>query len=396
MQYRERVWAEISLDALSQNVENIQKQIAQSDREIQYCAVVKADAYGHGEEFICRHLYEMGIRFYAVSSFEEAVRVRKWCPDGEILILGYTAPECAPMLAEHDIIQTIVSVDYAKELAKFAEVGFPVRCHIALDTGMGRIGLRTGMETSEINACIQELKEIAHLDGLNVEGLFTHFAVADEKDDENIKYTIKQETEFFHMAEQFETEIAPLKQVHCMNSAAILYRNQLPSTLARAGIIMYGLKPNANLEVPIPLTPVLSLRSRISHIKTVPKGTCISYGRTYTTHTEQRIATVTIGYADGYSRQLSNRGEVIVKGIRCPIVGRVCMDQMMIDVSAVSDVETGDVVTLIGTDGNETITADDVAGICGTIGYEVTCNISKRVPRIFLKDGRQIHEDSLI
>ena len=209
-------------------------------------------------------------------------------------------------------------------------------------------------------------------------------------------YTLMQETEFFHMAELFETEIAPLKQVHCMNSAAILYRNQLPSTLARAGIIMYGLKPNANLEVPIPLTPVLSLRSRISHIKTVPEGTCISYGRTYTTPTEKRIATVTIGYADGYSRHLSNRGEVIVKGVRCPIVGRVCMDQMMIDVSAVPDVETGDIVTLIGTDGNETITADEIAGICGTIGYEITCNISKRVPRIFLKDGRQIHEDCLI
>lgn len=392
MQYRERVWAEISLDALSLNVENIKKQIAQAEEDIEYCAVVKADAYGHGEEFICRHLYEMGIRFYAVSSFEEAVRVRKWCPDGEILILGYTAPECAPMLAEYQIIQTIVSVEYAKELAKFVEVGFPVRCHIALDTGMGRIGL----ETDQKERCIQELKEIAHLEGLNIEGLFTHFAVADEKDPDNISYTIKQETEFFGMAELFEAEIAPLKQVHCLNSAGILYQNQLPSTLARAGIIMYGLKPNANLEVPIPLTPVLSLRSRISHIKTVPEGTCISYGRTYTTPAEKCIATVTIGYADGYSRQLSNRGEVIVKGVRCPIVGRVCMDQMMIDVSAVPDVQTGDIVTLIGTDGNQTITADDIAQICGTIGYEIVCNISKRVPRIFLKDGRRIHEDCLI
>jgi len=392
MQYRERVWAEISLDALSQNVKHIQEQIAQADLDIEYCAVVKADAYGHGEEFVCGHLYEMGIRFYAVSSFEEALRVRKWCPEGEILILGYTAPECAPMLAEHNIIQTIVSVEYAKELAKFAEVGFPVRCHIALDTGMGRIGL----ETSQKEHCIQRLKEISGLSGLNVEGLFTHFAVADENDNDNIAYTIKQETEFFDMAETFETEIAPLKQVHCMNSAAILYRNQLPSTLARAGIIMYGLKPNANLEVPIPLTPVLSLRSRISHIKTVPEGTCISYGRTYTTPDTQKIATVTIGYADGYSRQLSNRGEVIVKGVRCPIVGRICMDQMMIDVSNVPEVQTGDIVTLIGTDGNETITADDIAGICGTIGYEITCNISKRVPRIFLKNGRQIHEDSLL
>lgn len=389
LQYRQRAWAEISLDALAHNVEAIQSKL---ERTTEYCAVVKADAYGHGEEHVCQKLYELGIRFYAVSSFEEAVRVRKWCPEGEILILGYTSPECAPMLAEQNIIQAVVSLEYAKALAKAAKDGFPVRCHVALDTGMGRIGLKA----SEKEACMQQLKEISALTGLKLEGLFTHFAVADEDDEENISYTVKQQTEFFSTAEAFQTEIASLKHVHCMNSAAILYRNTPESTLARAGIIMYGLKPNANLAVPLDLKPVLSLKSRISHIKEVHAGDCISYGRTYQAKETRKIATVTIGYADGYSRLLSNKGEVLVNGVRCRITGRVCMDQTMIDVTDVPDVKVGAVVTLIGSDGQEQITADEVASVYGTIGYEVVCDISKRIPRIFIQDGTIIHKDSLI
>jgi alanine racemase len=180
-----------------------------------------------------------------------------------------------------------------------------------------------------------------------------------------------------------------------MNSAAILYRSQPRSTLGRAGIIMYGLHPNAALEVPIDLEPVLSFRSRISHIKTVESGDCISYGRTYCASETRRIATVTIGYADGYSRALSNKGEVLIGGVRCPITGRVCMDQMMVDVTDAPEAEIGSVVTLIGKDGNEVITADDVAGLCGTIGYEIVCGISKRVPRMFLENGLLVHEDRL-
>ncbi|MBR7085101.1 MAG: alanine racemase, partial [Oscillospiraceae bacterium] len=229
-----------------------------------------------------------------------------------------------------------------------------------------------------------------------LEGLFTHFAVADEDDAENIAYTVQQQKTFFTVANAFQKETAPLKHVHCMNSAAILYRNMPESTLARAGIIMYGLMPNANLAVPLDLKPVLSFKSRISHIKEVHAGDCISYGRTYQAKETRKIATVTIGYADGYSRLLSNKGEMLVNGIRCHITGRVCMDQTMIDVTDVPDVKAGTVVTLIGSDGQEQITADDLAGMYGTIGYETVCDISKRVPRIFLQDGKMIHEDSLI
>ena len=389
LQYRQRAWAEISLDALAHNVQAIQEQLAKST---QFCAVVKADAYGHGEEFICKSLYDMGIRFYAVASIEEAVSVRKWCPDGEILILGYTSPECAPVLIEQNIIQAVVSVEHAQELAGFTPSGGKVRCHIKLDTGMGRIGIQTKDELS----CMLELHEILTFGDLQIEGLFTHFAVADEDSPEHQQYTKHQEEALFRTAEKLRQEGIMLKHVHCMNSAGICYHNQPESTLARAGIILYGLHPNASLSVPIELQPVLSFRSRISHIKTVQPGDCISYGRTYTASESRKIASVTVGYADGYSRLLSNRGEVLVHGVRCQITGRVCMDQLMIDITDVPEAEVGSVVTLIGSDGNDCITADDLASIYGTIGYEVVCGISKRIPRIFMQNHQIIHEDSLI
>ncbi len=389
MQYRQRAWAVISLDALSRNVSEIRSRLG---ADTQYCAVVKADAYGHGEEHICRKLHEIGVRFFAVSSFEEAVRVRKWCPDSEILILGYTSPECASALAELNILQAVVSGDYAAALGACASAQRPVRCHIKLDTGMGRIGVRT----DDRAACLAEIDSILGQENLRTEGLFTHFAAADEDDEDNIAYTNRQEAALFEIYDALCAKGICLPHVHCMNSAAICYRNQPRSTLARAGIIMYGLQPNAALEMPLALEPVLSLYSRISHIKTVEEGTCISYGRTFRAEKAQRIATVTIGYADGYSRLLSGRGEVLVNGVRCPVTGRICMDQLMIDVSAVPDAKIGSVVTLIGRDGDHCITADEAAGLYGTIGYEVVCGISKRVPRIFTDDGRIVHEDSLV
>lgn len=390
MQYRQRAWAEISFDALIHNVSVIRERLAPST---QFCAVVKADAYGHGEELICRRLYVDGIRFYAVSSIEEALRVRKWCPEAEILILGYTSPECAPILAVNRICQAIVSEEYAAALSGYANPEAPVRCHIKLDTGMGRIGVQTTDETD----CLAEIRRILKHPGLNVEGMFTHFAVADEADTDNRAYTDRQEEILFRTEQAIREQMGvTLRHVHCMNSAAICYRCQPKSTLARAGIILYGLMPNAALPVPLNLKPVLSLYSRISHIKTVAPGTDISYGRTYRAETPMRIATVTIGYADGYSRLLSNRGQVLVHGVRCPIVGRICMDQMMIDIGGVPDAGIGTKVTLIGQDGDDCITADELAGVYGTIGYEVVCGISKRVPRHFIENGILIHEDTLV
>ena len=393
--YRQRAWAEISLDALAENVSLIQKQLSENT---QYCAVVKADAYGHGEELICRKLYDLGIRFYAVSSFEEAIRVRRWCPDGEILILGYTAPECAPVLAEQNIIQTILSEEYALELESYLQGNSKLKCHIKLDTGMGRIGL-PAKSAQERQDTVEIMQKIHALEHLEIEGIFTHFAVADEPDPQNIAYTARQRRSIIRTAQMLQEKNISLQHVHFLNSAGICYHNNPKSTLARAGLIMYGLMPNAALAVPIPVRPVLSLYSRISHIKTVQPSDCISYGRTYKAETTRKIATVTIGYADGYPRVLSNRADVLVKGIRCPIAGRVCMDQMMIDISEIPEnipIQSGDIVTLIGQDDSESITADELAGICDTIGYEIVCGISKRIPRIFKEKSRIIHEDHLI
>lgn len=414
--YRQRAWAEISLDALAENVRLIREQLRPGT---EFCAVVKADAYGHGEEFVCKKLYALGIRFYAVSSFEEAIRVRRWCPDGDILILGYTSPECAPVLAQEHITQTILSEEYALELENNLNNSennlnnLKLTCHVKLDTGMGRIGLpaRTSADRSRT---VEAIRNICQLEHLEIDGIFTHFAVADESDPDHVAYTRQQREAILQVAQSLRKDHQILlRHVHFLNSAGICYYNPETSenpensekfsrsTLARAGIILYGLMPNAELAVPIPIRPVLSFCSRISHVKSITTGDCVSYGRTFRSDRPRRIATVTIGYADGYPRALSSQGEMLVRGVRCPIAGRVCMDQTMIDITDLpeeirDDIRPGEIVTLIGQDGDEIITADEIAGLCGTIGYEIVCGISKRIPRIFKENSRIIHEDHLI
>ena len=246
---------------------------------------------------------------------------------------------------------------------------------------MGRIGLKH--DTPE--ECADEIAEMMKIDKLSVEGIYTHFAVADSDDPDNIAYTDRQEKFITDTYDVLAGRGIKLRHLHFMNSAATCYRNSSRSTLSRAGIILYGLHPDVSLDIPEGLEPLMELKAVISHVKTVKPGDCISYGRTFVADREMRIATVTIGYADGYSRLLSSKGEILVHGKRCKIVGRVCMDQLMMDVSDVPEAKSGDIVTLIGTDGGDRITADDLAQIYGTIGYEVVCGISKRVPRIYIE-----------
>ena len=374
--YLKRAWAEISLPKLRNNVEII-RSLNSEGTEIM--AVVKADAYGHGDEHIVRCLAEQcGIRYFAVSNLDEAIAVRGFAPKAEILILGYTPPEYAHEIAMYDIIQGVVSTEYALELVKNSNE--PIRCHIKIDTGMGRIGLKH--DTPE--HCADEIEAMMKINRLSVEGIYTHFAVADSDDPDNIAYTDRQEKFITDTYDVLVSRGIKLRHLHFMNSAATCYRNSPRSTLSRAGIILYGLHPDVSLDIPQGLEPLMELKAVISHVKTVKKGDCISYGRTFVADREMRIATVTIGYADGYSRLLSSKGEILVHGRRCKIVGRVCMDQLMMDVSDVPEAKSGDIVTLIGTDGNDRITADDLAQIYGTIGYEVVCGISKRVPRIYI------------
>ena len=374
--YLKRAWAEVSLAQLRKNVEII-KGLNSPPTEIM--AVVKADAYGHGDEHIVRCLAaKCGVRYFAVSNLDEAIAVRSFAPDADILILGYTPPEYAHEIAMYNIIQGVVSTEYALALTK--NTPEPIRCHIKIDTGMGRIGLRHDTPQE----CADEIAQMMKIDKLSVEGIYTHFAVADSDSPDNIAYTDKQQEFITDTYDALDRMGIRLTHVHFMNSAATCYRNSSRSTLSRAGIILYGLHPDISLEIPDGLKPIMEVKAVISQVKTVGAGACISYGRTFTADKEMRIATVTVGYADGYSRLLSSKGEMLVHGKRCKIVGRVCMDQLMIDVSDVPEAQSGDIVTLIGRDGDDIITADDLAAMYGTIGYEVVCGISKRVPRIYI------------
>ena len=374
--YLKRAWAEISLSALEKNIRAIKSTLF---RETSLMAVIKANAYGHGEDGILKKLCECGVKYFAVSNLDEAVSVRSHCPEGEIIILGYTPPEFADELVENNIIQGVLSLDYAGELCKNAKAA--VRCHIKIDTGMGRIGLKYRAPEE----CAVEIRNILSLDKLSVEGLYTHFAAADADDEESCEYTERQADFIIRTYDLLKSEGIVLPHLHFLNSAGLCYHNNKRSTLARAGIIMYGLHPNYPLKLPIEVEPVMTLKAVVSQVKELGKGDSVSYGRIYRAPEDNiRAATVTVGYADGYSRLLSEKAEVLVNGKRCPVIGRICMDQLVLDVSHAGNVREGDIVTLIGRDGNEEITADELASLYGTIGYEVVCGISKRVPRIYV------------
>lgn len=374
--YLKRAWAEISLSALEKNIRAIKSTLF---RETSLMAVIKANAYGHGEDGILKKLCECGVKYFAVSNLDEAVSVRSHCPEGEILILGYTPPEFADELVENNIIQGVLSLDYAGELCKNAKAA--VRCHIKIDTGMGRIGLKYRAPEE----CAVEIRNILSLDKLSVEGLYTHFAAADADDEESCEYTERQADFIIRTYDLLKSEGIVLPHLHFLNSAGLCYHNNKRSTLARAGIIMYGLHPNYPLKLPIEVEPVMTFKAVVSQVKELRKGDSVSYGRIYRAPEDNiRAATVTVGYADGYSRLLSEKAEVLINGKRCPVIGRICMDQLVLDVSHAGNVREGDIVTLIGRDGNEEITADELASLYGTIGYEVVCGISKRVPRIYV------------
>ncbi|MBR6045657.1 MAG: alanine racemase [Ruminococcus sp.] len=374
MDFLKRTWAEVRLDRLARNVSNYKECIPQGTELL---CVVKASCYGHGDLAVCPYLEkELGIGWFAVSNGDEALRLRNMGIQGEILVLGYTPPESVKDLAEHNIIQTITDEEYAEEINALL-AGKPLRCHAAIDTGMTRIGLRGTPEQTA-----KSLYNIYDLDDIILDGIFTHYAVADTVDEESVAYTKAQTEKFFAVRDEAEKLGVTLRQAHCLNSAAGILAPDPRSTLARLGIILYGLCPDPTTPLPFVPEPVMELRSTVSQVKRIYAGETVSYGRTFTAPQDMTIATVTCGYADGYPRALSNKGEVILHGKRARIVGRVCMDQFMIDVSHIPEAAVHDTVTLFGTDGGETITADDIAALTGTIGYEIVCGITSRVPRV--------------
>lgn len=362
-----RCYVEINLPILLNNLHIYCQSNLEGCSEIM--AVVKADAYGHGDRIVAKYLADNGVRYFAVSNIDEAIHVRESGVEGKILILGYTPIERVKDLVKYDITQTLLSGEYACEIRK---TGLPVKCQFAIDTGMRRIGLNA----DDPIYCEKVIREYAPL----LNGLFTHLCVADTPDQN--QFTEKQIALFEVVCERVSDLNLPY--CHCLNSAGGLWHHSKISCFARLGIILYGLKPDYMNTLPKGIEPVMSWKSVISMIKDVKVGDTIGYGRSFKVEHHMTIATIPTGYADGYSRLLSNKGWVLINGRKAPIVGRVCMDQMMVDITGIPDASMGTEVILMGKSGNETITADDLANLYGTIGYEVICGINKRVDRVYL------------
>ena len=380
MEKNNRVKAVISLDAVEQNFREMRKNIAEDTKMI---AVVKADAYGHGAvpiaHLIENHDYIWG---FAAATAEEAVHLRQAGITKPILILGIVFDEYFPELVQYDIRPAVCEYDEAKKLSDEAVLqNKTVHIHIALDTGMTRIGY------ADIPESVEEIKKIAELPNLEIEGMFTHFARADEYDRSPAMVQLERYQDFSKRVEEAGVDI-PLH--HCSNSAGIIRVPEANLSIVRAGITIYGIYPSSEVERDIvKLAPVMELKSHITYVKDVPAGAAISYGGTYVADKKKRVATIPVGYADGYPRQLSNKGWVLIHGQKAPILGRVCMDQFMVDVTHIPDVKHGDEVTLIGRDGDEFISIETFGDMSGRFSYEFACDISKRVPRVYIKDGRE-------
>lgn len=378
-----RTWAEISMDALEHNYKTIKEQIREDTK---LCCVIKADAYGHGAVRVAALFEALGADYFGVSNLEEALQLRLGGIKTPILIMGYTPAKNADILAKYDLAQCIYSAEYAAALSHHAaRHDVTVRVHIKIDTGMNRLGFDFQASSDE---GAQEIRETCRLPGLDFEGIFTHFAVSDEGEDGR-EFTLYQFERFSRFLEELARDGVTFRIRHCANSAAVLEYPETHMDMVRAGLILYGLYPSGKIKNRPLLLPALELKSVVSHVKTVHSGYTVSYGREYAADADTRIATVPIGYADGYSRILGQRhAEVLIGGARCAITGRVCMDQLMVDVSRLSDVKISDTVTLIGTDCGETILADELAVFQESINYEVICDIGKRVPRVYLRDGK--------
>lgn len=384
--YLRRTWAEIDLDALSYNVEQIQKRLAPGCGML---GVVKADAYGHGAQQVAGVLAQHGTAWFGVSNIEEGVALRNSGFAQPVLIFGTTPPELAGELAQQRITQAVYSLEYARALQQKAEAaGAVVDCHIKLDTGMTRLGFLC--DDGQFERSMAEIEEIAGFANLRLGGAFTHFASADDYEGDAPDYTRMQFDRFQRAVAHLRARGLALPVRHCANSAAVISYPEMHLELARPGIILYGIDPSDQCAGRLDYRPVMSLKSTVASIKRIGRGTQVSYGRTYRAPRDIDVAVVPIGYADGYSRALSGRGRMLVGGRYAPVVGRVCMDQLMIDVTGIPDVKRGDEVVAFGRQGGNAITAAELAEQIGTIPYEVTCLISKRVPRVYLRGGRAV------
>lgn len=380
MKVKEIKWAEVNLDHLVHNIKQIRNHVG---NETKIAAVVKANGYGHGAVEIADTLLEHGVDMLAVSSINEAIEIRKQKPIAQTLVLGYTPTENIEEAIKYGVIQTIYSYQQALQYSETAQrIGMGMSIHLKIDTGMNRIGFQPNEEA------IEEIKKIEKLPNLKINGIFTHLACADETDK---TFSYEQYNKFMKFIETLETHNIKIPIKHISNSAAIMDIPEMHMDMVRPGIILYGLYPSLQVKKDVlDLKPVMSFKTKISHVKTLTQEGGISYGLKYQGQKGQKIATIPVGYADGYTRLLSNKGYAIVQGKKVPVIGTICMDQCMLDVSEINDVKAGDEVLLFGGETPNSITTEEVAQCIGTINYETICMVGRRVPRVYIKDEKII------
>lgn len=380
MEKLKRTWVEINLDNLRYNCAQLKGMLKDG---VALMAVVKADAYGHGDVEVANAISEFS-DWFAVSNLMEAKRLRKAGIEKPILILGYTPVENCSDLSEMGITQTVLGPDYAEELsAAAADAGIAVDVHIKVDTGMSRIGFAA----CEPEECVRQIEKAVSLPGLNTTGIFTHFAVADEDSDESKAFTLLQHDRFSDVIWELNKRGVDFERVHCCNSAAMIFIPSYHHTMVRPGIVLYGCSPSGKPIEEVDLRPVMTLKTTVSLVKDLHPGETVGYGRKFRCEKDMKVATVAIGYADGYPRVLSNRGYAFVNDTVVPIIGNICMDQMMLDVTS-AEVHEGDQVILFGE--KCPIGVDNVAALAGTINYEILCGISRRVERVYIRDGKEV------
>lgn len=370
-----RCYAEISLEAIGHNIREVKKRLPEG---VKLLGVVKANAYGHGAVPVASYL-ENQVDYFATATIEEAVELRENGISAPILILGYVSPSQYSDLVEYDITQTIDSYAQALALEKeAARQNRKAKAHLAVDTGMTRIGFQVTEHDAD------EAAKIADLPHIELEGMFTHFSCADQEDK---TYCSVQMEKYDKMTALLAERGVTIPLRHICNSAGIMEFDDHRFEMVRSGIITYGIYPSEEVKKErLDLIPALSWKSHVIHVKEVGPGIGVSYGATYVTEKPMtRIATVSAGYADGYPRALSNQGCVLIHGKKAPIIGRICMDQMMVDVTDIADVCPGDEVTLIGRDGAECITLEELGDLSGRFNYEFVCDLNKRIPRVYVK-----------
>lgn len=374
-----RVYAKIDLDAIAYNMEQMKQNIRP---ETKVMAVIKADGYGHGAvqiaEMMERWNYIWG---FAVATLDEAVVLRTEGIQKPILVLGCVFPDQYMEMLKHEIRMNIYTEEMAESISRMAaREGKTAYMHIKLDTGMSRLGFGTNEQSAET------IKRISKMPNVNMEGIFTHFTKADEKDK---TFTKKQIQEFVWMTERLKEKNVRFTYEHCSNSAGIIDVPEANFDIVRAGISTYGLYPSEEVDkTNVKLKPALALKSHVAFVKEIESGTPVSYGGTFVAKEKMKIATIPVGYADGYPRSLSNKGYVLIRGKKAPILGRVCMDQFMVDVTQIEGVSFGDKVTMIGKDGNEILPVEVLSELSGRFNYEFVCDLGKRIPRVYVRDGK--------